>query len=66
MNDDTNGGRGSLRGIRRCLSAVIGPRVAETFVRQSARGRCVKPHLGACGDASHRREWGWKSGRRRR
>jgi len=46
MNDDTNGGRGSLRGIRRCLSAVIGPRVAETFVRQSARGRCVKPHMG--------------------
>ena len=36
MNDDANGGRGSLRGIRRCLSAVIGHRLAETFVRQSA------------------------------
>jgi len=37
MNDETNGGRGSLRGIRRCLIAMIGPRLAATFVRQSAR-----------------------------
>ena len=34
MNDGTNGGRGSLGGIWRCLSAMMGHRLAETFVRQ--------------------------------
>ena len=34
MNDGTNGGRGSLGGIWRCLSAMIGHRLAETFERQ--------------------------------
>ena len=42
MNDNTNGGRGSLRGIWRCVSAMIGHRLAETFARQSARAQPLR------------------------
>ena len=52
MNDDTNAGRGSLGGIWRCLSAIIGHRFAETFVRLPARAAAASNRT--CGHAAMR------------